>query len=201
MGATDYTSKLDAVNTMLSQMGEEPYSSLTGQTTAEVRIAETILDETLKDVLTEGWLFNTEEDVTWSPNSGEIVVPSNAINVWFLYEPKKKYTVRQGKVYNRDEQTFTISDDLRVNYTILLEFEDIPEVARQYVAIKAGREYQRRYLGSEQVEVFTQQKEYEAKARLEDQEGTQRDASILDHPDIHTGVLGNRADIGGYGVV
>lgn len=193
MSALLATTKLDAVNIMLSQLGEEPYSTLSGTVTAEVRTAEIVLDEILKDVLSMGWLFNTEEDITLQPDVNDnIIPPTDAINLTFPHYPKRKYTTRQGKIYDRDNNTFTITATLKVNLTRLFVFEDIPEAARKYVTYRAAREYQGRYLASRDVHQFTEIGEYHAMSNLQETESLERDASILDTYDIHMGVLGGR---------
>jgi|TARA_Y100000310_G_scaffold244821_1_gene249713 hypothetical protein len=203
MPATTPTTRLEAVNVMLSQQGEEPYSSLSGQVTAEVKIAEMILDEISREVLAMGWKFNTEYDWPLSPNSDDnIILPTDAINLRFPRHEKSQYTTRDGKVYDRTNRTFTITSTLKVDLTWLLEFTQLPEVARKYITIRAGREFAARYLASESVHTFTEQSLFEALTNLQDQEGEQQDANILDNPDIHTTVLGMRnANMGRFGAV
>ena len=53
------TTKLDAVNTMLSAIGEAPVNSLSSGL-IEAEIAETILDTVNTEVQSMGWHFNTE---------------------------------------------------------------------------------------------------------------------------------------------
>ena len=53
------TTKLMAVNTILSTVGEAPVNNLTA-VTADVRIAESVLDEVSREVQSAGWHFNTE---------------------------------------------------------------------------------------------------------------------------------------------
>ena len=201
MTAIAPTTKLDAVNILLSHQGEEPYNSITGDTNAEVRTAVFVLDEVLKETLCMGWLFNTEEDVVLSVNGdGEIDVPSSAVSISYPRHTKRKYTTRNNKVYNREDLTFTHTQDLKVNLTRLMEFEMLPEVARKYVTVKAGREYQARYLSSESVHKFTERSEFEAMTNLTDEESIERDANILDAYDVSIGVLGGRDQVirGGY---
>ena len=57
------TTELEAVNVMLAAIGEAPINSLTGTLPVDARIAQTTLNETNKDVQSEGWHFNTEIDV------------------------------------------------------------------------------------------------------------------------------------------
>jgi hypothetical protein len=77
--STSPTTKLEAVNTMLSTIGEAPVNSLaTGLIDAET--AETILNNVSREVQARGWNFNTEYDYTFSPNvDGEIDLPANII--------------------------------------------------------------------------------------------------------------------------
>ena len=76
------TTELEAVNTMLSTIGEPPVNSLTGQQTADAAIAKNILDEVSRDVQTAGWHFNTQYGVTLSPSSdGTISIGSDIVRV------------------------------------------------------------------------------------------------------------------------
>jgi hypothetical protein len=193
MTAITATTKLDAVNIMLSHQGEEPYNSLVGETNAEVRSAVLVLDEILKETCSMGWLFNSEEDVVLTLNAdSEIDVPATAVNITFPRHAKRKYTTRRNKLYNRDTLSHTFTDSVKVNLIRLMDFEDLPEVCRKYVTVKAGRVYQGRYLASETVDKFTERSEYEALTDLKEQESVERDANILDSPDVHAGVLGGR---------
>lgn len=193
MSATRATTKLDAINTMLSVLGEEPYNSITGSVTAEVRTAENILDEVTRRTVSRGWLFNTDEDWSLQPNeSNEIALAANVASVRFPQYAKKQYTVRNGKVYDRLNRTYQITSTLTVDLVWFLSFEELPEAARRYITIRSAREFQGRYLASDQVQSFSQQEEFEALVNLVEHETDDRQSSILDHPDIHAGVLGYR---------
>ena len=56
------TSELQAVNIMLSSIGEAPVNSITGTTTVDVSTAKNILDETSMSIQSQGWHFNTHEN-------------------------------------------------------------------------------------------------------------------------------------------
>ena len=53
------TSELQAINTMLSIIGEAPVSSITENIGADVSIAKQILDESSVDIQSKGWNYNT----------------------------------------------------------------------------------------------------------------------------------------------
>ena len=58
--ALSITSKLDAINWMLSSIGEAPVNQLGGATTVDADIAEQTLNEISRQVQSIGWHFNTE---------------------------------------------------------------------------------------------------------------------------------------------
>ena len=51
------TTELQAVNQMLSVIGEAPVNSITGTVTTDVSVAKNILDETSMSVQSMGWNF------------------------------------------------------------------------------------------------------------------------------------------------
>ena len=55
------TSELDAINVMLSGIGESPINSL-NELTSDVSMARNILLETSKELQLEGFSWNTEDD-------------------------------------------------------------------------------------------------------------------------------------------
>mgnify|MGYP000641860562 CR=1 FL=1 len=76
---TTPTTKLEAVNSMLSTIGEAPVNSLTsGLVDAET--AETILNEVSRSVQAHGWNFNSEPDYTVAADiGGNVVLPTEII--------------------------------------------------------------------------------------------------------------------------
>ena len=53
------TTKLKAVNTLLSIIGEAPVNSLTPPLTGDTSLAESVLDEISTEVQGGGWSWNT----------------------------------------------------------------------------------------------------------------------------------------------
>ena len=75
---TTVTSKLEAVNTMLTAIGESPVNTITSSTTTDVSIALQILDNVSREVQSVGWHFNTDTNYlltkTYSLKAGEKVL-------------------------------------------------------------------------------------------------------------------------------
>jgi hypothetical protein len=167
------TSKLEGVNTMLTAIGEIPVSSITSATTNDVSIAISILESTSREVQSRGWFYNTDLNYTLVPNNNnQIELPANTLRVELEGSSRSKnYVERNRKLYDRYNNTFTISDSVKVTIVFYLEFEDIPEVARQYITIRAARIFQDRMLVSSELHKFHEIDELQAYMALKEAEG------------------------------
>lgn len=167
------TSKLESVNTMLTAIGEIPVSSITSATTNDVSIAISILESTSREVQSRGWFFNTDLNYSLVPNNNnEIELPANTLRVELEGSARSKnYVERNRKLYDRYNNTFTISDSVKVTIVFYLEFENIPEVARQYITIRAARIFQDRMLVSSELHKFHEIDELQAYMALKEAEG------------------------------
>lgn len=182
------TTKLNAINTMLSTVGEAPVNNLTGSVTADVRLAESILDEISREVQSSSWHFNTEKDVSLLPNSNdEVSLASNVVRVDLEddnVDVNYDIVVRGSKLYNRKSRTYTITATLKYTVVYLLDWDDLPETAKRYIMIRAARIYQDRLLGSEKISAFTRTDEQAAFISLREFEMDTSDLSIWDNYDV-----------------
>ena len=157
------TTKLEAINTMMSAIGEAPVNTLDASSqTQDVIMAKSILDEVSREVQSAGWHFNREYEVSLSPNtSNEILLSENVARV--DVEPANanttQYIQRGQKIYNKTDKTFTIPDALKCTLIYLLEWTDMPQAARQYIMIRAARKFQDRVVGSGKHHDFNQMDE------------------------------------------
>ena len=74
------STELDAVNQILSSVGQAPVSTL-DLTNPEVAIVLNTLREVNKQVQGEGWVFNTERGIELEPVNEIIDYPLNALQV------------------------------------------------------------------------------------------------------------------------
>jgi|TARA_R100000458_G_C8278485_1_gene254739 hypothetical protein len=185
------TTKLDAVNTMLGVIGELPVNSLGSgsQRSANVVLAENVLDETNREVQSEGFHFNTEHKYTLRKDgvTNQITLPLNTLRV---DTEVGKYTdidiVQRGtSLYDRKNHTSTFDKDLEVSIVFLLEFAQMPEQFRNYVAIRAGRKFAGRFLASSEIQGLTIRDEIEAKARALDSDSETADLTIFDNYSVY----------------
>ena len=177
------TTKIEAINTMLSVIGEAPVSSIGTNATGDVAIAKNILDEVLKEVQSRGWYWNTEFKVNFAKDTeGNIAVPGNVARV--VADPtvsSNHYSVRNGLLYDLTEHTSVFTDDVSLTAIYFLEWEELPEVGKRFVMIKAGRVFQDRVLSSPQLNAFTLRDEMIALADLKNAEMEVSDFSIFDN--------------------
>jgi hypothetical protein len=183
------TTKLQAVNTMLAGIGEAPINGPLPGTRADSQMAESILDETTRDVLSQGWHFNTEVK-TLTRVANKIAVPSDYAKIDLYDESLSRIdyevVVRDDggtmRLYNKahGKNTFEFPMDLKCEIVYYQDFEKIPEAARRYIMIKAARVFQDRVAGATNVHQFQMQDEMMALAALRDQEATDSDYTIFD---------------------
>ena len=166
--------ELEAVNMLLAAVGEAAVSSLETATTVDVTQAKNLLSNINREVQQKGWHFNTEWDVVLSLDSdSRIPLGTTVLSV---YSPTKMTTIRgrEGSpfLYDLDNNTFTWTTSINDAVTItLLDFEDIPQTARQYITTKAARIFQEEIIGQVSAEAVNRQEEVEAYADLLDDEG------------------------------
>jgi len=184
--ALSKTTKLQAINTMLSTVGEPPVNSLTALR-ADALIAQNILDEVTRDVQSYGWLFNTEDKVILTPETGTgyIYIGDNVARMdmdpaYYNYD----ITIRGNRLYERKNNTYVFVEPITVTRVLLMDYDEMPEVARRYVFIRAARIFQDRVVGSERLHAFTQADEIAALARMSEHENETGDYSIFQGPDI-----------------
>jgi hypothetical protein len=166
--------ELEAVNMLLAAIGEAAVSSLETATTVDVTQAKNLLSNINREAQQKGWHFNTEWDVVLSLDSdSRIPLGTTVLSV---YSPTKMTTIRgrEGSpfLYDLDNNTFTWTTSINDAVTItLLDFEDIPQTARQYITTKAARIFQEEIIGQVSAEAVNRQEETEAYADLLDDEG------------------------------
>ena len=189
------TTKLDAVNTMLGYVTEAPVNSIANTTSLppSAALAKGVIDEVSREVQQDGWHFNTAQDYTLEANaSNKFVLPDNVLQVDTV---DTTYDVVQRGTTLFDRKNYTdvfTEDELKVNITFLLEYEELPEQARRYIALKASRMFANRLVGSREIEALIYRDEIRAKAAMEEAEGNNSDRTIFDNYDTATRIGINR---------
>ena len=187
--AVTKTTELQAINTMLSAIGEAPINTLnpTHETT-DVSLAKSLLTEVSRETQAVGWNFSRETDVTLSPTvDNEIPIPTTAayVDVEAKNSGTVRYVQRGEKLYNKTDHTFTITTDLKCTIVYMLDWGDLPQAARHYIMIKSARRLQDRVVGAGDLNTFNQVDEYQALVALKAHESSEGDYSIFDNYDVY----------------
>lgn len=144
------TTELEAINDMLSLISESPVASLDeASRVADAQIAVQLLTRESRAVQMKGWDWNTESELVLAPTFDRIIeLPRNTLKC-DPSDPNVDYVVRDGKLWDRKNKTFTITSKVALDITFMLPFECLPETARRYIALAAGRKFENRIIGSD----------------------------------------------------
>ena len=177
------STELEAVNTMLSAVGLRAINTL-DDVAGEGLTALTILREVSRAVQSIGWHFNTDYDVTFTPNSqGKIEVGANVVRVDQKdgYYTKLDVCQRGDYLYDRKENTDIFTDRILLSRVILLEWTGLPEPARAYVMQRAARIFKdRRRADNKNRQSQPSAEEVQALATLKIMDGDTADNNIFD---------------------
>jgi len=173
-------SKLRAVNMALENISESPVNTLVGASgDAYVSTAQSILEETARTVCEEVWNFNKDNEYSLTPDgSGFVTIADNMISVDGTYKTDD-YATRQGKLYDKTNQTFVFTASVVADIVWEFDYEDIPQHVRTYIAIKAARTFARRMLGDSNSDNLTSEDEQRARATAKRHDAKNRDRNIF----------------------
>lgn len=182
--------ELDAVNQMLMSIGQAPVNTLAVTGIKDVNIARLVLHNTLREVLTRGYDFNTDHEYVLTQDvNGKVAIPSNAIKIDptrkdkdFVERVDAADSVR--RFYDRKNHTFVINEDVKVDVVWLFPFEHLPQAARAYIAHKAGRVFQASAVGSRILYEYTKERELETQAELERSHHQTADQNFFAHDTV-----------------
>lgn len=175
------TTRLEAVNLILRAVGKAPVNSLGSGVPRDVSIAEDVLDDSARAILSDGWHFNTESEITLSPSGGEITIPTTylVVDVDLRDDPCRDLVQRGTKLYDKKNHTFTISKDVRVQAIIGFPFDECPQTIRHYITVSAAREFQERFKVDSGLRRYTREDEERAKAKAIRAETRSADYNVL----------------------
>lgn len=181
------TTELDALNTMLSVIGESPVNTVEDTGLVDAVLARSILRNTSREVQSRGWHFNTEKGYPLTPDfEGSLVIPFAVLRVDSVGAGQDvDVVVRGARLYDRRNHTYSFNKELKADMVILLPFEELPEPARHYITVRAARIFQQRIVGSEVLSGFNERDELQARMVLLDADLENGDYNILsDHYDV-----------------
>lgn len=180
------STKLEAINSMLSAIGEAPINKL-DENTVDSTIATSTLEEVNRNVQSFGWHFNSEKDYPLEKaDDGTIPISSDILRVDVDERTYSDIDVvqRNGKLYDKKNHTYTFKIDLKADIIRLLEWDDLPQPFRAYVIAKATRIFQQRMVGATDLASPLAQDEVSALVNLREFEMDTADYNVFDNFDV-----------------
>ena len=190
--ALENMSELQAVNMMLTTIGEQPIANINDKAgLQDASIAQDILHNTSRQVQSRGWIFNTDLQKILSPDNatatgGKIKIDTNVLRIDTTAKKRSSKTdiiERAGYLYDREKNTYLFTDDVTVDYVTFLPFDSLPESARRYISVKSARIFHDRVVGSSELHAFFQQDELQAWSDLLEYQSEVADFNIFDDYD------------------
>lgn len=174
--------ELDAVNIILSNIGEDRVSSLSGPQVGDVSEARAVLLEVSREIQAKGWHFNREKDVPFAVDGdGKVPIPSNVARFDVSQGHHKDIIKRGSFAYNKTDRTFIFTSTLKAEVVYYLPFDELPDSARYYITLRAARKFSNRQLSSREIAQFTFRDEADARADFLDENEENADQTMLDH--------------------
>lgn len=134
------TTQLEVLNHMLNTIGETPVSSPDSNHPSALSATVT-LNRVNKEFQKKGWWFNTEYDLTLSPDiNGHILIPTGTLYIDPI-DVRSRLARRNGKLYDPVNHTYVIGEAVVVDAVLQLEIEDLPESAASYLMHKAAYDF------------------------------------------------------------
>lgn len=184
------TTELEAVNIMLSVIGEQPVLNINDLAgLQDASIARDILRNVSRSVQSKGWIFNTDKKVTLNPDSNGIIsLQANVLRIdsTSLVRNATVDVVERGrKLYDRQSNSFIFLNPVEVDVVSFLDFESLPEPAKRFITLRASRMFHDRVVGSSTLHAFYADDEQMAWQELQEYEGEMSDYNIFDSYDTY----------------
>ena len=137
--------KLDAINLMLAAIGSDPVNDV-DETDVDVANAIRLLEDTSRNLQRQGWDFNTAE-YTMYPNKDNKI---RWIDTILKFTSDDGAYAKRGEfLYDNTNMTFYFKDKVVLQVVIAVDFEDLPDCFKRYIASKAAFQFAQRYLGDQ----------------------------------------------------
>lgn len=176
--------ELDAVNEMLSVIGETPVNTLENLQNIDAINALRILRAINRQEQARGWSFNIISEHTLNPDTYTKRIKW-ADNYLYLKGNNGEKLIKNGE-YIKDLSTgdTTFNSPISAEVILLVPFEEMPEPMRSYIIAKASFSFQTRAMGSSDLTNITQSTVQEAWMRLQEYELDNNTYNMLDNTSV-----------------
>ena len=184
----DTETELSAVNSILGAIGQSPVTSIVKEN-PEVGFIYNLLRDANVDLQNEGWHFNTERHVEYTPDDdGKIAIGGDVLRMdttdgWV--DRTHDVVKRSGYLYDKYNHTDDFSDHTTIKLDIvkLIAFEDIPSVFQRYIIYRASRMAATQLVANAQLVQLLQLQEQQARATCQEYECNQGNHNMFGLPE------------------
>ena len=191
----DNETELSAVNAILGAIGQSPVTSLVF-TNPEISFIYNLLRDSNVDVQSEGWHFNTERHVKYTPQDvsgvkkiaiGSDILQMDVTDGW----SKRNYDVvkRNGYLYDKMDHTDDwdeLTDSIDLDIVRLISYADLPEPFKRYIIYKASVRAATQLVGNPELAQLLAQQEAIARATVMEYECNQGNHTMFGLPEDST---------------
>ena len=182
----DIDTELSAVNNILGAIGQSPLTTLNFDN-PEVSLIYNLLRDANVDTQAEGWHFNTEYDVKFTPDAvtKKIAIGNDVLSMDFHDNYAKRthdLVRRNGYLYdkmstkdNKDE----FDSDIHLDIVKVYNFEDLPIVFRRFITYRASAVAATQLVANPQLVRLLTNNASLARAALQEYECNQGDHSMF----------------------
>ena len=191
----DNETELSAVNAILGAIGQSPVTSI-NKTNPEIGFIYNLLRDSNVDLQAEGWHFNTERHVKYTPEDvdgakkitiGSDILKMDVTDGW----SKRNYDVvkRNGYLYDKYDHTDDwdeLTDGIDLDIVRLISYEDLPEVFKRYIIYKSAVRAATQLVNNPQLAQLLAQQESLARAAIMEYECNQGNHTMFSLPEDST---------------
>ena len=190
--------ELSAVNSILGAIGQAPITALNTQTTTtsdssqisenpEIAMIYNLLRDANVDTQAEGWHFNTEYHVKFSPDADKKIAIGNDILSMDLHDNQARrhhnLVRRNGFLYDKIDHTDEFDGDIDLDIVRLYSFEDLPIPFRRFITYRAMTAAATQLVANPNLVRLLGQQAGLARAALQEYECNQGDFSMMGFPE------------------
>ena len=185
----DNETELSAVNAILGAIGQSPVT-VVDKTNPEIGFIYNILRDSNVDLQAEGWHFNTERHVPYTPDSttGKIAIGNDILKMdvtdgWV--DRTHDVVKRNGFLYDKQSHSYDFSGHTTIDLDIvkLLSFADLPEVFKRYIIYRSSVRAATQLVGNPQLAQLLAQQEATARAAIMEYECNQGNHTMFGLPE------------------
>ena len=185
----DIDTELSAVNNILGAIGQSPLTTLNFDN-PEVSLIYNLLRDANVDTQAEGWHFNTEYHVKYTPDSTthKITIGNDVLSLDHHDNQARRtydFVRRNGFLYDKIDHTDEFADVESIDLDVvkLHSFENLPIMFRRYVVYRATRMAATQLVSNPELVRLLAQQEALSRAALMEYECNQGDHSMFGFED------------------